>query len=110
MLVNLTPHVLNIHLEDGTVLEVAPSGIVARVATIPHPAEPVVAQGISIPCVQTSFGEVVGLPDPDPETTFVVSGMVLEALRGGRPDVVAPGDLVRDPQGRPCGCRGLRRG
>ena len=102
MIINLTPHVLNVHAPSG-VVTLAPSGEVARVATVSVEAPPV--EGL--PTVVTSFGEVTGLPDPQPGVILVVSGMVASAAH--RPDVMSPGDLVRDDGGKPIGCRGLRR-
>ena len=101
-LVNLTPHRLNIHTPGG-VINVAPSGDIARVSTLDTPAGFVGG----IPTVRTTLGEVTGLPDPIDGTIYIVSGMVAGAAP--RPDVFSPGDLVRDDSGRPIGCRGLRR-
>jgi len=103
MFVNLTPHTLNIHTTAGGVVTIAPSGTVARVATVSEEAEPVGG----IPTCTTTFGEVTGLPSPVEGTVFIVSGMVASAAPRG--DVLSPGDLVRDENGRPVGCRGLRR-
>lgn len=102
MFVNLTPHSLNIHTGNG-VVTIAPSGEVARVATVSVEADPIGG----IPTVTTSFGEVTGLPEPVEGTLFIVSGMVASAAP--REDVLSPGDLVRDESGRPVGCQGLRR-
>lgn len=102
MFVNLTPHALNIHTGNG-VVTLAPSGTVARVATVNEEVDDVGG----IPTVRTSFGEVTGLPEPVEGTVFIVSGMVASAAPRG--DVMSPGDLVRDESGRPCGCKGLRR-
>ena len=102
MFVNLTPHTLNIHTGNG-VTNIAPSGDVARVATVSVEAAPVGG----IPTCTTTFGEVTGLPAPAEGVFFIVSGMVASAAP--RPDVLSPGDLVRDESGRPIGCRGLRR-
>jgi hypothetical protein len=100
--VNLTPHALNIHT-PSSVVTIAPSGEVARVATVSVEAAPVGG----VPTVTTTFGEVAGLPDPEEGTVFIVSGMVASAAPRG--DVMSPGDLVRDASGRPIGCKGLRR-
>ena len=46
--------------------------------------------------------EIEGLPEPKPDTIFVVSGMVRDALEG-RPDVLAPDTgktAVRNQQGQ----------
>jgi hypothetical protein len=61
----------------------------------------------AVPTVRTSYGEVTGLPDPQVGVVFIVSGMVASAAP--REDVMSPGELVRDAQGRIIGCYGLRR-
>ena len=77
--VNCTPHALN--LNNGTTLPT--SGTVARVSASFTAFD---SNGV---CRQV-FGDVSGLPDPQPDTFFVVSAMVLGALAGNRPDVIAP--------------------
>jgi hypothetical protein len=101
-IVNLTPHTLNIVRQDGTVLDIAPSGKVTRVTT----TSVVVGEIDGIEIRKTDFGQVVDLPDAD-GSVFVVSRLVLQA--SGRGDLVAPGDLVRDDKGQPVGCKGLSR-
>lgn len=107
--INLTPHVLNIHHATGGVITVAPSGEVARVATLSEAQPSLGIDGVSIPVVKTTFGEVTGLPDPREGIVYIVSRLVLEAVKDARPDVFAPGELVRDADGRPIGCKGLSR-
>lgn len=36
------------------------------------------------------YGDVQGLPDPKPNTKYIVSNIVLSALKGKRNDLVAP--------------------
>lgn len=100
---NCTPHPLNIHLPDGSVRSLPPSGISPRVATVTSPAEPV----DDVPVVTSRLGEVTGLPEPEAGVFLVVSQIVAGA--SGRPDLLFPGELVRDEAGRPVGCRGLAR-
>lgn len=76
--INLTPH--SVRLNDGR--EFPPSGTVARVATAYSDIVDDVA------CVV--YGDVQGLPAPVEGARYIVSGMVLGALNGARPDVVAP--------------------
>lgn len=110
-LVNLTPHALSILIDDdGAAVALLPSGNVARVEVSYTADEPIDADAVTIPTVRATYGAPVGLPSPVDGVGFVVSGMVLEALGGRRLDVFAPGELVRDAQGRPVGCRGLKRG
>ena len=105
--INLTPHALNIHRTDGTVLTLMPDGRVARVGTTRVP-------GLSIEGIETFHvipGGLTGLPPaghPANSVAYIVSGMV--AVRCvGREDVFSPGALVRDESGRPIGCLGLTR-
>ncbi len=113
-LINLTPHRLDVKDENGTWTTLSTSGQVARVTTQSTPAEPVDAEfpAVTVPISTwiVEYGEVEGLPDPEPGVGYVVSGLVLSALGGSRPDVFAPGDLIRDSSGRPIGCHGLKRG
>lgn len=88
--VNCTPHALTV-----VGLGVLPaSGMVARVATVREAQQGFLVQ--ASPCefrirlVRQAFGAVEGLPEPAEGTVYVVSGMVLSALNGRRPDVVAP--------------------
>ena len=101
--VNLTPHVIN---ETVSGRSFAPSGEVARVATTM-----VDAGGIEgIPLFRAEYGEIEGLPAPKYDgTVYIVSGMVLAAIKD-RADCVAPGELVRDEDGKPIGCKGFKRG
>ena len=118
MLVNLTPHELNIHVTEKIDLEtnrmieniinVPPSGDIARVSmTSVHDGFIHVPDSSPIPIFKASYGEVVGLPQPDGESVFIVSGIV--AARVARDDVFSPGDLVRDAAGKPIGCKGLKK-
>ena len=76
--VNLTPHA--IHLNDGRSFE--PSGAIARVSSSFSDFENDVCEQV--------FGEVENLPAPQADVRFIVSGLVLAALKGERDDVVAP--------------------
>lgn len=100
--INLTPHTLNVHA-NGDVVSIAPSGEIARVSSVSVEAGSI----DGIPTVRTELGEVTGLPKPQEGVFLIVSGMVASAAP--RSDVLSPGDLVRDENGRPIGCRGLRR-
>ena len=101
--VNLTPHTLNVVGDDGnTILFVAPSGTVARVAT----QQTVVGNVAGIDIVRTVFGDVDGLPSPQNDVVYIVSTLVLQALKANgvvRDDVVAPdtspNSVVRNDDG-----------
>lgn len=107
--VNLTPHVLNIVDDSGnTILSVAPSGTVARVAT----QQTVVGNVAGIDVVRTVFGDVDGLPSPQDDVVYIVSTLVLQALKANgvdRDDVVAPdtspASVVRNADGQIVGVK-----
>lgn len=102
VLVNMTPHPLNIIVDDIT-LTLDPSGTVPRVAS----DNVVVGPGI----VTTKLGDVDGLPDPVPGKLLVVSALVRMALPN-RDDLVGPDTspqgAVRDADGRIIGVRGIQ--
>ena len=58
--------------------------------------------GVSVEVVV--FGQVEGLPAPQPGVYYIVSGLVLSAA-SDRPDLLAPGQPVRDEAGRVIGCK-----
>lgn len=103
--VNLTPHALNIYTAESGVISVPPSGNVARVATSFNLDSTV--DGIDI--YTATYGEIEGLPAPQDNVIYITSGLIVSALQGTRYDVTSPGELVRDEDGRPIGCKGLRR-
>jgi ethanolamine ammonia-lyase small subunit len=101
-IVNLTPHAVSIVKADGTTFTIPASGEVARVEQTRKEAGEIAGIKITV----SEFGEVIGLPDPEPNTVYVVSGMVL-ASTDNRWDVFAPGELIRDNEGKVIGCNGL---
>ena len=109
-ILNLTPHPLNLMPAGptGPVVTIPPSGIVARCATSRVQVDTVTVDGISVPVNQTRFGEVSDLPDPQPDTIYVVSALVAQAVPD-RQDVFIVDDAVRDEQGRIIGARALAR-
>lgn len=100
--VNLTPHDINVILDDGSVKTIQKSGKVARCAQTRD--EFAVVDGVRLS--HTSFGDVFDLPDQEDGTVFIVSAMVRNAVCN-RSDVASPGDLVRDANGVVIGCNGL---
>ena len=97
MIINLTPHV--IRLNDGR--EFPPSGSIARVSTKRefvgwyHEGQDGTVTlddemlSDAIPIYKTVFGDVVGLPEPQNGTIYLVSGMVASACLD-RMDVLSP--------------------
>jgi hypothetical protein len=107
-IVNLTPHEVNV---AGVTFP--PSGTVARVATVQTEAGTLVLGETTIPVVHNTYGEVEGLPDPEPGVVYLVSALVLSALEAQgiyRDDVFAPDTspqgAIRGPDGQ---IKGVRR-
>lgn len=89
------------------VLTVEPSGEFARVATNIENIKVPGIEGIKV--VKTTFDttKVDGLPAPEEGVIYIVSLITLNALKGIRSDLVAPGNLIRDEKGNIVGCDGL---
>ena len=96
-IINLTPHSINIIDK-----QIPPSGKVARVSVTSKEAGTFAGIPLKIP----TFGDVVDLPDPEPNTMFIVSALVRSACPK-RKDLASPSDMVRDEDGRIIGCRAL---
>ena len=113
-LVNLTPDTLNIH-SNGQVLEVAPSGIVARVKDRVK-LKNIIVGDFTIAVTSTKYSDVIDLPDPVKGTIYVVSALVLQRTANDmvsdwneREDLFSPGELARNAEGVVVGCHGLSR-
>ena len=104
-IVNLTPHSINFLREDNSVLAtIEPSGAVARAAQTRETVGSI--DGIAVN--QCSYGAVTGLPDPQPETIYLVSALTAQACRD-RNDVFIVDDAVRNEAGQIIGCRAIAR-
>lgn len=93
-IINLTPH--DIVITNGPTFP--PSGTVARVTVQQADA----GNFNGIPVKTQIYGDIVGLPEPQKDTIFIVSAMVLNAAKAaGRDDVVAPdtANAVRNDDG-----------
>ncbi|NCB47629.1 hypothetical protein EOM81_11505, partial [bacterium] len=94
-LVNLTPHVLNVLAADGSIIDIQPSGNIARVSS----NSDIVATINGINVSQQAFGDVTGLPAARDGVIFIVSRMVKDRVLN-RSDVLVPGAPVRDADGK----------
>ncbi len=102
-LVNLTPHVLNVCNADGQlVTSIAPTAPAARCTTKTSQ----IGEQDGIPFFATTFGEILDLPPETENTVFIVSLVVRQAAPD-RLDLASPGELIRDDNGQPKGCKGL---
>ncbi|MGI9951405.1 hypothetical protein V3F56_03500 [Moorellaceae bacterium AZ2] len=100
MLINMTPHPVNICSETGDiVVTIPPSGQVLRLPEVTTPAGEV----DGIPVVRKSLDPATDLPPEKEGVYYIVSLPAAQALR--RRDFLVPDDLVRDEQGRVIGCR-----
>jgi len=95
-IINLTPHAIRV----GD--QVIPSSGTVRVSEVTLLA----GEFNGIPLVRKVYGNVEGLPEPQPDTLFIVSTIVRFALPE-REDLASPGDLVRDENGNVIGCKNL---
>lgn len=91
---NLTPHSITLRDPQGND-HILPSDGVARVASTPGTLGTL--DGVPVPVAgRTVFGEVVGLPDPEPGVWLIVSAIVGAALNGSRADVLLLGTGPND--------------
>jgi hypothetical protein len=97
-IINLTPH----EIHEVTTGRRFPSTGSARVETTVRQ----VATIGGMPIVETTFGQVDGLPERTDDTIYIVSRIVKQAVLD-RDDCVCPGELVRDERGQPIGCKGF---
>lgn len=98
-IINCTPHEINL---PGRVIP--SSGILPRASENRSDREPI----DGIPVVAKTFGIIENLPDPVPDTIYVVSALAAQAAwANGRFDVYCPGDPVRDEAGKIIGCQAL---
>lgn len=101
---NLTPHVVSIVNEDGTVKATYPSEGIARASQTAEPAGEL--DGIEL--VSMRFGKPEGLPAPAGGVYYIVSVITANAAKAeGRTtdDLVLTADTVRDDSGRIIGCK-----
>jgi hypothetical protein len=128
---NLTPHALVLLLEDPNgevagsvgfgrsarpatfrvVAELASEGV-ARAVTTTETVGQVELAGEQFPVTRTTFGSPQDLPEPDGETTFVVSLVTAQAAQAaGRTvdDLMIVGETVRGAGGNIVGATGFGR-
>jgi hypothetical protein len=102
-LINLTPHPITIVVGDRK-LVLPPSGQVARVGQTYRDLGALGLEGLNVPVVATTYGDIVGLPPEEPGVFYVASGLVAQAAWAkGRLDVLAPdtgAGAIRDEEGR----------
>lgn len=108
---NYTPHALVLY-SGGEIVATLPASGNARVKTTLTPKAPIAHGGALWPTVETAFGKIENLPDPQEGVLLVVSSLTAEAAKlEGRTvdDLLTPASLVRDDGGHVIGCRALSR-
>ena len=107
--INATPHALNVIREDGSVLTLPPSGSVVRVGTdrvLKGTRSGVEFFEVAYGIVEYDGLNVVDIIDNG--DIVVVSALALAALPlSFASNFVSPGELVRNDEGQPIGCKGL---
>lgn len=105
MIINYTPHAVNILNEDNRILSIfSPSGVCCRVKQYEEKVEEL--NGIDI--VRVTYGETENLPPRIDGVRYIVSTVVGYA-NPDREDLLIPNNLVRYPSGDIRGCRSLKR-
>ena len=84
-IINCTPHEIVV-ISNEVTAKYSTSETVARIST----TQKVVGNINRIEIVETVQGQVEGLPEMEEGKMYIVSGMVLSALKGSRADVIAP--------------------
>jgi len=110
-LVNMTPHALNL-VGNGDAVTLQPSGIVLRAVSSATVTDTVNGFAVSR---QVFSMDLDTLPDPQPDTVYVVSTLVLHVLKSlnlTRVDFVSPdtspASVVRDDKGQVVGVKGFQ--
>ena len=85
-IINLTPHPINLRVDNIETI-FPKTDTIARVDSLSVETDLVIA-GAKV--FKTEFGEVSGLPAQQDNTYYIVSGLVLSALKGTRSDCIAP--------------------
>lgn len=104
MILNLTPHIVNLRMSDGTISLIERKGRIPRVEEVIEFQD--LIEGSYV--YGMSYGGVIDAPPIVPNTIYIVSRMVAEALPS-RDDLLFPIMLERDDKGTVISARGLGR-
>jgi len=99
-IINLTPH--RISLPNGR--DVLPSGYISRLNVVQSQVD--ILDGV--PILESLTTKTVNLPEPEPDTYYIVPALVRCAMPGRR-DLLSPSKLLRDAMGQIIGCAALER-
>ncbi len=112
-LINVTHRPITIVDNQGNeVLTLNPSGVIVGASIQPEVLEVISTFNEEIEIVTYRYTDISGLPDPKPDTMYVVTYAVLQALEDSRIDVIAPDtsptSIIRQ-NGRVIGVQRLRK-
>lgn len=109
-LVNLTPHELRFFTNEGNLIKLSPSGVVARVDTHAKKIKTIDIGGTDLPIYSVTYSNVNHIPEPEEGTIYVVSSIV--AMHANRDDVMSPNTSketsIRDSNGYLIGVNSLQ--
>jgi len=117
-IVNCTPHSITLldqeyfvytQLTPRAKIVFPPSESLARVGYKTRLLEKIITDNIIVDITTTKYSVVKGLPDPQPDTMYIVSKLVAEALYGKREDLLILSGLVRDKNNGILGGRSLAK-
>lgn len=108
---NLTPHALSVKALDGAIVVIPPDerGAARVVYDRLPPEQTTIANHEVAITVAGSPREIIGLPEPEEDVVLIVAKAVADAAPAGRGDLMSPGRLLRDADGKVIGCDGLTR-
>lgn len=112
-LINLTDHVINLHANLGKpgrydVIKIPPSGILAKSKSQTRMLDQIEVKGCRVNITFNTY-DIPEIPEPVPNTLYIVSSIVAQKYGDTRNDLVIPNGLVRDGQGTVIACRSLAR-
>lgn len=102
MLINLTPHAINIITRKDGTKTINPSGITPRLTQITTDTGDCVE---GVPILKRELGEIQDLPKEKKGTYYIVSSLIASACPD-RSDLLVP-RTIRDESGRIVGCDGF---
>lgn len=102
-LINLTPHPI-VLIGDSMTAEIKPSGLARCKVTTEK-----VSEINGFPVNRNSYSQVIGLPEPEKDTIYIVSVLVAKAVNGKRDDCIVVDQTVRNEQGQIIGCKGFAK-
>lgn len=114
MYVNLCPHAVDIKSKDGEIHHFAKCEeegfIPPRVEEIEVDEEDEFTSRSIFEVNDCEDGKIINLPPQKCRVIIISSSAVATAAhRAGRVDVVSPGTLIRDDEGKPVGANGFKR-